>query len=288
MEPSICKLQLLKKAFLFLCLNLPLISYAQQNTHETQVQKDGLLGKVMDVKESTYEGKKKGKTYLPGKRRYAVYRKYDEMGNKIEESRFYETDEPFGAVKKWKYTYNAAGKITERKIYENDSLVKECKLDENGLCISHKKENNSSVVTSGKDIVTDKNGNITERTDRNSDGTLQARFTFVYNDKNQKISGKRFDAEGKLTDQYFYNYDNNGRETEVTRKDGNGLFITKTTAEYDEKGNEIKKCWYKTETKIETTNTWTYEYDAQGNWIKKTDGGDMDTKNVTIREIKYY
>lgn len=122
-----------------------------------------------------------------------------------------------------------------------------------------------------------------------------------YNDKNNKNSIRKFkyDNSGNLIEEKWYDskglnsiitneYDKNGNITKqkVIYPDASKGTSVIYNHKYDKYNNEIYEVVLSVDK--QTCHTYLYEYDNQGNWIKKIEIDENNSKKITERVIEYY
>lgn len=68
----------------------------------------------------------------------------------------------------------------------------------------------------------DSNGNLTEESRYNGDGTLTEKFIYTYDENGNRKDWTGYDADGKQYFKFLYSYDNNGKLTEESWINSNG------------------------------------------------------------------
>jgi hypothetical protein len=122
-----------------------------------------------------------------------------------------------------------------------------------------------------------------------------------YNDKNIKnnIKKLKYDDSGNLIEQKWYDskglnsiitikYDKNGNITtrKVIHTDATKESSVTYNFKYDKYNNEIYEEVLSADKS--TFHTYLYEYDNQGNWVKRIEIDDNNSKKITERVIEYY
>ncbi|TND07633.1 MAG: hypothetical protein FD123_3185 [Bacteroidetes bacterium] len=118
----------------------------------------------------------------------------------------------------------------------------------------------------------DKEGNTTEHTEYNADGSIKRKELNKFNSKGDKVEEIIIDKTGgKLTvaeeddgkyKHATYKYNNNGDETEDARYDQKGALIKKTVITYNSKNNKTSEIT--TDATGKTIRKITYAYDSKG------------------------
>ena len=273
---------------------------------KTDVEIDGLLGKVKSVRTSYGNGE---------------YTKtmYDEYGYHVEQLNYYH-EEGRELKTSCKNTYNKNNKLIEKSIYNSSGALKyqvSYKYDEQG--------NNTEITTvdsrgqpNAKNIfVYDNRGNMVERCSygASTDMPPYEKHSYTYDSRGNQVGGSSTSNSGRVTTNYHYEYDDKGnrtvQDTHYSTPSGDGQAIWRF--EYDEKGNITKHSSLNPDGSIkeavgykydnyghqteehsinqgtESKSTYQYSYDEQGNWIEKIYRDTTLGITETIkREITYY
>lgn len=105
-----------------------------------------------------------------------------------------------------------------------------------------------------------------EKSTYNADGTLYNKFTYMYDDKGNKIQSNKYSSDGSLS-----------------------LLFCKITYKYDENGNEIESNLYHSGDILDSKYTYKYdEFDKTGNWTTKISFKDGKPETIIERKIEYY
>ncbi len=248
------------------------------NKDKNSLTEDNLKGKVKTLTESSYDAVEKFGEVEKSKLKEKQYSKYNDRGNKIEESD-YRSD---GSL--WQhciYKYNAKGDKIENNEYEPDGSL------------------------SGKVIYKyDDRGNLIDESDYHSDGSLMMRTIRKYDDKGNASEMSAYNADGSLSDKWIDKYDEKGNTIESTRYlfvfsltydtpyriDDQGKLSSKWINKYDEGGNLIESQRYDPEKGIiDIIYTFRYDkFDKAGNWQIKIVFKNNIPTDITERKIEYY
>lgn len=134
--------------------------------------------------------------------------------------------------------YNAAGhKITDQTFYKKDRPGGETSYQHN------------------------ESGLVTERIDKNADGSIDRIHHYAYDDNGNEIVYKNFKRPGELNRMSHYKYDEHNNLTEEQAFNADGS--------------------------VDALYTYEYEYDGQHNWTKKTQFVDNKARYVIERTIIY-
>lgn len=124
---------------------------------------------------------------------------------------------------------------------------------------------NVTAVENGKEtaykesyIAFDKNGNITEQTEYNKDGTVKSKLTMKYD--NFKNKTEELEYEGNILKQKRqFSYNNNGDKTVELTLDGSGKLLKKETYTYNKQGLRTEKKIYNSSNTLIETHTYSYQ-----------------------------
>jgi len=172
---------------------------------------------------------------------------------------------------------------------QSKKLLKELKVEnctENTTVYENGKE---STYKSGYRVF-DKDGNTTEDTEYNADGSVKRKETAKYSGKNktEEIVDERGDKEkdpssaGKVYKKTTWKYDSDGDEIEQAEYDEKGNLTKKTTYAYNKKKDKLYEVVY--DGKGALIKKIAYGYDAKGLKVSKTTYGPGD---VVQKVVKY-
>ncbi len=120
-------------------------------------------------------------------------------------------------------------------------------------------------------------GNIIEET-YYEDGILEAKTTYKYDKKGNKIEFNQYDSDGSLVFKTTYKHDEKGNEKEKNDWNSDGSLDVKYIYKYNEKGNKIEECYDEDGVLLETS---TFKYDEGGN---ETEHIEYDSKGSLLRK----
>lgn len=154
---------------------------------------------------------------------------------------------------------------------------------------------NTTIYENGKETtyksayrVFDKDGNTTEDTEYNQDGSVKRKETAKYSGKNktEEVIDERGDKEtstaGKTYKKTTWKYDNDGDEIEQVEYDEKGNVTKKTTYAYNKNKDKLYEVIY--DGKGALIKKIAYGYDTKGLKISKTTYGPGD---VVLKVVKY-
>ncbi|HBS85941.1 MAG: hypothetical protein A2W91_08700 [Bacteroidetes bacterium GWF2_38_335] len=250
-----------------------------QDDTKTDWKSDGLIGKVKSIKTVKYIINDTSGEILPGEIKCSESAEYNENGGKIE------SDDQYSNNSKYKYDdKNKSVECTTLKLDKSINVIIS-KFDAKGNeTATYKKCPNDSIIlrTIVKNVYDEKE-NLIEKSINNSDGSLNYKYTYKYDDKGNMIE-KCGSCCGNYSDKRIYIYNEKGIAIEMSFYNSNGKL--ETNEKYDDKGNLIEMTWYKPNgKKISGKSSIQYEYDQKGNWIKSIQ---KDGPYITLREIVYY
>lgn len=251
----------MKKFLLFISLTL-LLSCSSDIIKESDWTKENLNGKVKSIVETKHESLNFYDTAKKGKSVW--YTKYDNKGNKTEES--YNSNH-LGTTFPGKnfYRYSDIGNLLEQEQYKSDGkiLIK--------AIYEHNKK--------GRQIVA--------KWDY-PNGSCFGKTVYKYNDKGKLIEESWYLPNGNLNEKTTYKYDNDGNKLEHKAFKKNGNLIYKFTYEYNNQGNKIEENIYNSDGDWEESITYKYEFDKRGNWTKKLAIKNEKPVSITERLYQYY
>jgi YD repeat-containing protein len=294
-----------------LLVSLPNYAALGQNK-KTDVENDGLKGKVKSKRYNYYDAEKKDNKIIKGRDKGEGYLyEYDEKGNKIKNTdidtngllyspTYYKHDEKGHLIeelspsdslhdgKRIIYNYNEKGYINEEYEYIGDSLktLKQkvsYKYDDKGNLIERRTSGNKSLLS--KNIFKyDKANNLIEEDCYNWDSTIWSKHILFNDFDGRKIQCDVYKGDGNLESRVTYKYNDKGKEIEWACYHKDGTLDRKDITIYDDKGVLQGQEWYD---KRGLYRKYTYEFDKHGNWIKKI-ANENGKYTISIREIKYY
>jgi YD repeat-containing protein len=201
---------------------------------------------------STYDSRGKQMTY-----------KYDDKDNIIEEA-------DYGQVQKTvEYGYDAAGRLTKRKIHEYGYFDAEPHWRLTGW------EGDDEFTLNDK-------GKVLEHT--SNDG----RTTYKYNAAGDEVEHAWFKLDGSLASKVVSTYDQAGHNTEEEVHDSTGLLIGKSIYAYDKGGRRTKEEKYDASGRLSSSTADTYDEAGHKTKEEKYDSGGRLSGNSFSRTIDIY
>lgn len=261
------------KKVISLCLLLSSLMIYSQN-RKTDLQNEGLKGKVKSVRETPYraieeEGKiEKGEIMKSKSSRVAreiedmyanIHVEYTLQGGRMTMESYKENN---SLENKFTYHYDEKRNKTEVKIYE---------------------ENNS--LDAKLVYYYDDKGNKTEIEVYRENGRLEGKVIYTYDDKGDMI-GMDFYEDNLIIYRFTYRNDDKGNVIEGEFYVGD--IESKYTCHYDDKGSMIEQNWYNSDGSLDSSHTYQYQYDDQNNWIEKITYVNDKPIEITTRDIEYY
>jgi hypothetical protein len=234
-----------------------------KQTRKTDVEKEGLKGRVSRIKTSTCE--------LVTKDNRTIQDCFD----------ISVTEYNYDGFITGKYDYKKDGSLRVATVYEyqGGNLIK--KIDQ--------WDDRTYIIT----CKSDGNGNIIEEYSRDVRGDINSKTVFKYDDSGNiieieffinHIDGEQLESQFR----YTYLYDANGNIIEDKRFEGQNSFSAKTRYLYNSIGDLVELRIYNPDGKLETVATSVYKIDSRGNWIEQKKSYSNGTKYITKREIEYF
>lgn len=87
-------------------------------------------------------------------------------------------------------------------------------------------------------------GNLTEKIFYQKNNDLARKYTYIYNEKQQRTLVDYYKVENNLNFQYKYKYDEQGNRIEITEYTKKGLLYSQEKRKFDEKGNLLEQNIY--------------------------------------------
>ena len=265
-----------------------------QSKKKSDVEREGLRGKVKSVNEKYYEEKRiffglipikvqfwdeykefnnngsiiyeEKPSYHGGDYRDREFYKYNERGDCVEKiDSNYENGNKYSYLSRYEYIYDKKGNIREEKWYSYNKLNYNYyyKYDDKGNCIEELSKGIKDSTFSKDIYKRDTNGQMIVWERYNKLGDFDSKLVYKLDE-----SGNRIKVE-------YYNEDlNKERET---------IYI------YNSEGDVIIEIHYDVKSKRTYSKIYSYQYDDNFNWIKRIEyNEDMNVNYITKRKIKYY
>lgn len=304
-----------------------IIGLSAQNKKQTDLEKDGLKGKVKSISINHYNAIDKfgrisksiklNSDSIEGD----IFIKYNNDGFKtdlITCKKSYEFDNESKAekmfIESYNFKYDNQGNNIETYCYKADKTLnyKEIHLyNENGNEIESSSYESDGNLSTKRVCKYDKNGNIIESSSYKSDGDLSSKLIFKNDEKGNKIELDSYSSDGSLNYKFVYEYDYKGNRIRWESYDSDNELYSKTSYSYYLNGNKadelynsgdsrygffIKYSRYKYDDNnnlIEYSDTdknvETYSYDNKGNWIEKiTYKGEAKIPSIITEQIVEY
>jgi hypothetical protein len=119
-------------------------------------------------------------------------------------------------------------------------------------------ENGKEVTYKDSYIVYDKNGNVTEETEYNKDGSIKRKETNKYNANKDKTEEMVFDGKDKTTHKTTFFYNSGGQKIGEIEYDGDGKILKQSMIIYNANGFKTEKKTYDANKKLISTKKFTY------------------------------
>lgn len=225
---------------MLLCLAMLLGSCTKK---KSDLEKANLQGKVQKIVENTYLAFEYLGELQEGKLLSGLIVTYNESGNLLEEARYNANGELW-----WTeiYKYDDKGNKIEKTIYYNGKLDRTVtyKNDIQGNQTEETRYNANGKLIEKNSYEYGTEGNPIEYAIYNSDGNSKGRYTYEYNDQGNQTEEAKYYADGKLAWKETYKYSDLGYKIEEARYDADGKLGWKHTYQYeqcDKKGNWTKR-----------------------------------------------
>jgi len=281
---------------LFLCgivflptLAAAIVSMAHQVSAQVPKRYD-VVGPVRLLRQETAKLMEVGGETVEGPRVLIMTATYDNHGNTTERV----VNNPDGTLK-WKViwsgrsTYDAHGHETERVSYNDSGEV-----TNRTVWIYETNGNLNKVITYGAageitfydTFEYDENDHKIRADYFNSNGSTRGNDVFVYDSRG--YLSEITHSEGILQYRDSYKYDERGNKTEWSSYDRNGKRGLKVSWGYsdDSRGNPTEFLRYESGDKVVSREVYTYEFDSRGNWIKSKTRREMFGGQAPIIETE--
>tara|TARA_R110001592_G_C13186309_1_gene751651 strand:+ start:1219 stop:2043 length:825 start_codon:yes stop_codon:yes gene_type:complete len=271
----------------YLLLNILFLSLSISGYGQTNLEEDGLKGKVKSVKETSHTIIDNFGRYKKERCWYITLREFNKNGRKINHYH-YNTDGTGTLSFKSVYYYDIDGYLIEfNDIYGTDNLIHRkfiYKYDNNKKLIEENRyASNGSLIV--KEIYEyDSNGNLIEYYYYDRKGNLYKKESYKYDYNGNRIENNKSYSDGSGSKE-TYKYNQKGN---LIEKNEFSVFNKKYLYGYDRMGNIIEIKIIEKDNNKETTITYEYTYDSNGSWIKKLEFENHFTKKLIERTIEYY
>jgi hypothetical protein len=259
------------------------------NKKKTDIEKDGLNGKVKQVKLDCFDADEKSGNPIQEKRcddnNYLVV--YNDKGNRIELS----VHSSGWRDEKRLFKYDNNEKLIELNVFDaNNNLSGKFTYyyDINGNKIVSKFYGTDNILKNRQTYKYDDKGNAIEQNEYNSKDILVLKHVYKYDGEGNQIESNTYASMGSLEDRNIDKFDDKGNRIETNSYNANGNLENKGIWTYDEKNNPIQENWYDKNGILNSEHTYNYIYDHQSNWIKKIEFEKTVPKKIILREITYF
>lgn len=306
----------MKKLLILSCFAL-LWNCNSTNNKKNYLEENNFSGNVKSVKESYYKAIEKfgeiEKVINKDENHLLHYKTFDKSGNLIEDIMY---DSKGNIAWHSIHKYNNKGNLVEIEWYESDGTpgTKRVYLYNNSILLEEIFFKKNQVFDNKITYSHNKKGEIIEKNQYNTDGSLRYKNKMIYDKKSNIIEENEYDSIGNLSKKWFkkynkngyiiedrifypeyknesistYSYDLNDNLTELNFLDSNNEIIQKFTYKYDSKRNVIEENEYDSVETLKNSVNYLYEYDNKGNWIKRIKYENNELINIYEREIDYF
>jgi YD repeat-containing protein len=279
-----------KFLLLLILLLLPMITNAQG---KSDIQKEGLLGKVRTqlIEQATLSPKPDGS--IEELRKFSSLNFYDNNGNCVDGIGAQLDGTKFGN----RIFYDANGREIERHFLD----ANEAMTAKSYSFYNPKGQRMKTVVYCGDAInhtlsfSYDKKGNQIEEIVHHPALETKSKALIFYDDHANEIERRVYKTDGTLSRTYIYTYDDKGRRLSWILYDEQKVPIIHWVHTYNEKGDLKETFYYNRQGVLYMKEAFSYEYDRQGNWIKKQfdiekfkDGQTVSEVLIIYRKLTYY
>lgn len=276
---------------LFIPISFVLFSFTDGKKKKTDVEDEGLKGKVKSVR---------------------VYRYYsiDDKTFSINHLTMSKTDSSYHL----KVNYDEKGNLLGWEGNKGEKLLT-ITFNKSGYRYTATKFNTDGIRTYLDSFFYDTKGNMIEDKGfayRGDTLLLACKNKYEFDSKGNMTKMFSYASTNEIGDKWLYKYDANGNQTEQTEYSPKGIFLQKRIYKYDDKGNVsetsfygdslifknvykyndkgfvIEELHYSSDKIIDQHYFYKYEYDEKGNVIKKICPDNLEQTPLTIRVIEYY
>jgi len=313
---------------LFVFLSFQHTNNLQESSRKSDLEGNGLKGRIKQVKENVYKAEDKLGVIVQGEklssplsqnyiakydsrgntiewlqddrvndneRNHKFTYQYDEQGNKLER-KGYKFDGTLDA--KWTYKYDKKGILLEENIYSPEGVLQittKSTYNENGNKIEESSVYSNGSLNNKELFKYDEKGNLIELNRNSPWDSLNFKgaycckvYHYTYDDKSIKTSGTGYDSKGNISFISKFDSRKNLIESNSYNKVDNKNIEYKTVYKYDDKRNVVEEKYDSSDGSFQGRIFFKYDYDKQNNWIKKIELESDIPKSITIREITYF
>lgn len=256
---------------------------------KTDVEKDGLKGKVKQVTLNCFYANEKSGEIIKEKKcddnNYSVI--YNEKGKKIELT----VHSSGWRNEKRLFKYDIKGNLSELHLFDADNKLLSKFIDnrdEKGNKIETNLYDADNNLINRQTYKCDDNGNEIEHNEYNSKNILVLKHIYKYNGEGNQIESSAYTPVGNFENKNINKYDDKGNRIETNSYNAEGIIGSKGTWKYDEKNNPIEENWYNEQGILNSRYSYNYVYDQKGNWLKKMEFETDIPQRIIIREIMYF
>ena len=229
----------MKSLALGLLLFVAFSSGAQGGEGKSDVEKEGLKGRVKSLEAWRVEYTFKDGRSVEAGRKPVRKTSYDEQGRRAEE-----------------VTYDQAGSVSQRLVYTYDAEGRSTGYEEYASLLD------KSLSKSRRHVYTlDGAGRTVESTVYESDGSVASRFTYAYDAAGNKTEEAFYSWQGVRTGRLVYAYDARGSVLTQTSYSADDSVSWKNVHIYDAEGRKAESAQYQGD---KLRYRFFYKYDAKG------------------------
>ncbi|MDQ3111323.1 MAG: hypothetical protein M3R17_15660 [Bacteroidota bacterium] len=214
--------------------------------------------------------------------------KYDNAGNKIQETWFNEEGNLDSRITR-KFSNN--GFLMEIKKYDDttaeyiDKYVYEVDPVGRPLKITHYDGENALIESTT--FLYDGYGNAIEEHSFDAKGKELRKTLCSYDSRHLVTAKDIYNGDGSLQSKAKFTYEFRGKLSGEQIFDNNGKLVEKNTYVYNDQGDKTEWTSFDRTGFVAYKYTYSYEYDANGNWVRCKEFKAGVPAFVTVREVKY-
>lgn len=289
--------------------------------HSTDVSKEGLKGRVMYLKESSFEAVDKFGEIAEGERgrksklgfdyakrfnRKGAMEEYSEFESNIGSLVYKNTisyDEYYQPTMQRSYSAHGQMDLKSNYTYDAHGLVVEiasCKMDGTlSARYTYKYDNDGRVLIETcyrgdgsfdwkKKYEYNRRGQVIEKLRDEADNRFDCTYIYVYNKKHQLAEEIVKDADRIFDKRYVFTYNRKGQRVLEESYNSSAKLYSRLQFEYNKRGHKIVMNELYAGDKHLRSYSYTYDYDHKGNWIRRIEYYNDKPRYIINREIEYY
>ena len=187
-----------------------------------------------------------------------------------------------------KNNFKKKNSIEERNLFGKVKSIRSMEYDVVDKFGDIQKVNISFSIRFNNYEIFNKEGNVIEYNGYNSDGSLDDKYIYKYDDNGNRIESNGYNSDGSLKSKFIDKYDDNGNKIEYIRYNSDGFLDWKSISKYDDKGNRIESIEDNSNGSLNYTLSYDYEFDKNNNWINRIYYENKIPKTIVERTIEYY